>query len=125
MQYDVKTPAEYYERLDSDWRKERLLQVRDIIKKRCPDLTEGIEYKMLCFSRNGNSIFNLNAQRGYVSLYVGDVGKVKGSNELLRGFDVGKGCIRIKKSNSIENTGLEEFISRVIELWDEGRDTNC
>lgn len=125
MQYEVKTPSQYLENLDNDWRQERLKQVREMIKKHGPDLNEGIEYKMLSYDLNGKSIFNLNAQRAYVSLYVGTINKVKDAQELLSVFDTGKGCIRIKKKVEIQETGLEEFIKRTIELWKKGGNTDC
>ncbi len=32
MQYDVKTPAEYLELIEDDWRKEKIMSIREIIK---------------------------------------------------------------------------------------------
>ena len=125
MQYEVKTPSEYLEQLENDWRTEKLMQVREMIKKNGPDLTERIEYKMLSYAKNGKSIFNLNAQRAYVSLYVGTINKVADAQELLKDFDTGKGCIRIKKKVTVPETGLEEFIIRTIEIWEKGGDTDC
>ncbi|NBC24515.1 MAG: DUF1801 domain-containing protein [Bacteroidetes bacterium] len=125
MQYEAKTPSEYLNKLDSDWRKEQLEQVRQIIKNQGPELIEGIEYKMLCYKRGGKSIFHLNAQRNYVSLYVGTINKVENAEELLSAFSTGKGCIRIKKSVNLPETGLEEFIKRTIALWERGGDTDC
>jgi len=125
MQYDVKTPGEYFEKLETDWRKVKLEQVREMIKKHGPDLNEGIEYKMLSYGTSGKSIFNLNAQRAYVSLYVGTINKVDDAQELLKDFDTGKVCIRIKKSVEIDETGLEEFIRRTIELRKKGGNTDC
>jgi len=125
MQYEVKTPSDYLEKLDNDWRKDKLQQVREMIIKHGPNLKEGIEYKMLSYSINGKSIFNLNAQKLYVSLYVGTIGKVEHSKELLEEFDTGKGCIRIKKKIKIQETGFEEFIRKSIEIWKKGGDTDC
>jgi uncharacterized protein YdhG (YjbR/CyaY superfamily) len=125
MQYEVKTPSEYLEQLEDDWRKEKLIQVREMIKKNGPDLVEGIEYKMLSYAKSEKSIFNLNAQRAYLSLYVGTINKVEDAQELLKDFDTGKGCIRIKKKVTISETGLEEFIKRTIELWEKGGNTDC
>jgi uncharacterized protein YdhG (YjbR/CyaY superfamily) len=98
---------------------------RELIKKHGPDLTEGIEYKMLCYQYNEKTIFHLNAQRAYVSLYVGTIKKVENAEQLLKEFDKGKGCIRIKKSVKIGETGLEEFIQKTIELWEKGGNTDC
>ncbi|GAB5524151.1 MAG: hypothetical protein Roseis2KO_20230 [Roseivirga sp.] len=67
MEYDVNTPAEYLEALDEDWRKEKLLELRELIFEKAPDLNEGISYKMLCYKDERGVPFHLNAQRGYVS----------------------------------------------------------
>ncbi len=99
--------------------------VREMIKKHGPDLAERIEYKMLSYAKDEKSVFNLNAQRAYVSLYVGTINKVADAQELLKDFDTGKGCIRIKKKVSIPDTDLEVFIKRTIELWEKGGNTDC
>jgi len=125
MQYEVKSPSEYLDKLENDWRRDRLNQVREMIKKHGPDLNEGIQYKMLAYDLDGKSIFNLNAQRAYISLYVGTINKVDNAHELLKAFDTGKGCIRIKKRVEIQETGLEEFIKRTIALWKKGGNTAC
>jgi hypothetical protein len=47
MQYDVETPSEYLTALEEDWRKEKLLDIRDIIFSKAPEIVEIIECKML------------------------------------------------------------------------------
>ena len=125
MQYKVNTPEEYLDQLEDDWRKEKLEVVREMIKANGSELVEGIEYKMLGYGNGEKNIFHLNAQRAYVSLYVGDINKVANARELLGDFELGKGCIRIKKNQELEKTNLNAFISRVIDLWREGKDTDC
>ncbi len=125
MLYDVTTPDEYLEELESDWRKDKLEQVREMIKEQGPHLNEGIEYKMLSFRNSKQTIFHLNAQKAYVSLYVGDINKVENAKELLKDFDQGKGCIRIKKTVNISESGLEQFIKQTVELWETGGNTDC
>ena len=125
MQYDVKTPTEYFSALAEDWRKEKLLQLRNIIKAKAPDLEEGIEYKMLSYRDERGSIFHLNAQKNFVGLYVGNAKKVDKKNDLLKSLDVGKGCIRFKKSNVVADTRIDEFIEQAITLWKNGEDIGC
>ena len=125
MQYNVTTPIEYLSVLEDDWRKKVLLQIRDIIKDFSPKILEGIEYKMLRYGDEHSSIFHLNAQKNFVGLYVGSIGKIDESGELLQGLEKGKGCIRIKKSTDISKTRLDEFIRRAIEIWKSGGDTSC
>ncbi len=125
MLYDAKTPDEYLEQLEMDWRKDKLLELRAIIQKVAPDLEEGINYKMLSYSDQRGAAFHLNAQKGYVSFYVGDASKVDLSGELLKGLDVGKGCIRFKKSVNISETPFHKFVERAAKKWAEGEDIDC
>lgn len=125
MQYDAKNPKEYIKLLDNDWRKEKLLIVRQFILEYAPELEENIQYKMLCYGDNASKLFHLNAQKHYVSLYVGSIDKIDDSKELLTAFDYGKGCIRIKKSVDLYNSGLENFIKKSIDLWRASEDTTC
>lgn len=125
MQYDVKNSKEYLELLEDDWRKEKLLAIRQIILTYAPELEEVIRYKMLNYGQDDNYVFALNAQKHYVSLYVGTIDKVKNAETLLAGYNYGKGCIRVKKSIKIENTGLEPFIHKTVDMWRAGEDTAC
>lgn len=125
MQYDIKSPEEYIEVLEEDWRKEKLLAIRKMILDYAPELEEAIRYKMLNFGKNDEYIFALNAQKYYVSLYVGTIEKVENSKELLEGYNYGKGCIRIRKTIKMEETGLGDFIRKTIDMWREGEDTSC
>lgn len=125
MQYDVKSPEEYLAALEEDWRKDKLLQVRQFVLEYGPELEESIRYRMLAYGRDDEWVFGLNAQKGYVSLYVGDIDEIENANELLEPFNTGKGCIRIRKSVDIHSTGLEEFIQAAIGHWRDGRDISC
>lgn len=116
MQYEAKNTIDYLSKLEEDWRKDKLLKIREMIISHCPNIEEKIEYKMLCFAKGNQSIFHLNAQKNYVSLYVGDIEKVENSDSLLQDFKLGKGCIRIKKNNILSETKLDDFILEVIKL---------
>ncbi|WP_233880081.1 iron chaperone [Virgibacillus halodenitrificans] len=125
MQYEAKTSDEYLNLLEEDWRKEKLLTIRQMILKYAPELEEVIRYKMLNYGINDNYVFALNAQKHYVSLYVGTIDKVDDAETLLAGYNYGKGCIRVRKSIIIEDTGLKQFIHKTINMWREGEDISC
>ncbi|MFK7802135.1 MAG: iron chaperone [Anaerolineae bacterium] len=125
MQYEVKTPAEYMSALEDDWRRVKLEEIRGIIKSKAPDITEGINYKMLSYGEEDNIVFHLNAQKNYVSFYVGDTAKIDPTGELLEGINCGKGCLRFKKTLAISDTRLDEFIGKTLELWRAGEDVSC
>ncbi len=125
MQYDVTTPAEYIEALDQDWRKEKIEQLRSIIKTSAPLLKEGINYKMLSYADEKGVVFHLNAQKNHVGFYTGDAKKIDPDGVLLEGIDIGKGCVRFKKSNDIASTQIDVFIAKAITLRDQGENIGC
>jgi len=49
--------------LDADWRKEKLLEIRNLIKKHGPELEEGIKYGALAYAHKNGGGFALNAQK--------------------------------------------------------------
>ncbi|MEK5080631.1 DUF1801 domain-containing protein [Solibacillus sp. FSL W7-1436] len=125
MQYDAKDAGQYLEMLEDDWRKEKLLAIRQMILSYAPEFGESIRYKMLNFGKDEHYIFALNAQKHYVSLYVGTIEKIENAEALLTGYNYGKGCIRIKKTINMEETGLRDFIHKTIDMWRAGEDTDC
>ena len=125
MLSEAKTPSEYIDQLDDDWRRNKLLELRDVILKQSPQLEERIHYKMLGFGIGEEYVFHLNAQKAYVSLYVGNASKIDASGQLLHGLSVGKGCIRFKKTTEVAGTRIDEFIALAVKLWREGEDIDC
>jgi uncharacterized protein YdhG (YjbR/CyaY superfamily) len=125
MQYDAKTPAEYFDMLENDWRKEKLLELRKLIRKLGPELDEGIQYKMLSYSGSKGGAFALNAQKGSVNLYVGNAKKIDPDGSLLKGLDCGKGCIRFKRTVAVADTRIDEFIAQALSMWRKGEDFSC
>lgn len=125
MQYDVATPEDYIAGLAKDWRLEKLEHLRSIIAATAPHLKESIHYKMLGYSDDNGFVFHLNAQKHYVSLYVGDTKKLDPSGELLAGLNTGNGCIRFSKTASVDNSLIEQLIMQAIALWDQGENLDC
>lgn len=125
MQYNADTPQAYMDLLEDDWRRAKLEHIRALIQEKAPHLKEGIEYKMLQYADEKGSVFHLNAQKNYVGLYVGDIKKIDPNDELLKGIDKGKGCVRIKKTNMISDTDIGAFIERAITLRAQGTDIEC
>lgn len=125
MQYEVQTPADYLTTLEKDWRFDTLQALRTLINAKAPSLEEGINYKMLSYGDEQGVVFHLNAQKNYVSLYVGDIDKIDPAGELLAGLSCGKGCIRFKKSMSVADSRIDEFIEQTITLWEQGTDIDC
>lgn len=124
MQYDVETPAQYLQSLDDDWRRDKLDQIRSIIRSHGPELVEGIDYKMLSYRDDDDIVFGLNAQKHYVSFYVGDIQKIDPDGTLLNGLNVGKGCVRFTKTKPVSEN-VRKFIERAIDMSRRGEDIDC
>lgn len=125
MHYEAKTPDTYLDELADDWRKKTLLKLRETILRACPDVRECIHYKMLAFCLSEEFVFHLNAQRNYVSLYVGDASRIDPEGVLLQGLNVGKGCIRFSKSKAVEETRISEFIQLALAMKAKGESFGC
>ncbi len=97
MQYYVDTPDAYFAALEDDWRKERLLEVRGLMMDLVPGLEEGIGYKMLEYRLEEEVFAHLNAQKGYVGVYLGDLAQLDPDGKVIAGLDTGKSCVRLRK----------------------------
>ena len=76
VQYKANSPDAYLNEIDDDWRKERLLEIRQAIFELVPAVGEDIGYGMLRFAREGDVFCHLNAQKSFVRLYLGDVARL-------------------------------------------------
>ena len=45
--------------------------------------------------------------------------------QLLKGLDIGKGCIRFKKSDDIADEGIVLFVKKAVALWRNGTEFEC
>jgi hypothetical protein len=125
MIHKANTPSEYLEILQPDWRKETLLEIRSQILDHS-DMSEVMNWGMLGYKMAKQEPFiHLNAQRNYVSIYVGNIDKVPGAEELLSGYNRGKGCLRLTKTKSPKDAPVMEFIRRAIEFYRSGGNIDC
>lgn len=101
MIHEAANPEEYLSVLEDDWRKERLLEIRDVFLA-VPKAQEGMQYKMLHYSVGEASLGLLNAQKGYVAIYMDDLAALDPDSALRDGLDCGKSCVRVKKRSDME-----------------------
>ncbi|MDJ1016575.1 MAG: DUF1801 domain-containing protein [Paracoccaceae bacterium] len=101
MQYDAETPDAYLALLEDDWRKDRLLAIRDIFLREVEGLSEGIGYGMLRYERNGDVFGHLNAQKAYVGVYLGDLERIDPGGAIRAGMNCGKSCLRVRKRDGL------------------------
>ncbi len=122
--YDAATPKEYLQQLKQDWRRERLMELRDAIRRAAPDWEETISYRMMGFGPPQDPVLHLNAQKHFVGLYVGDIDKVDPEGALAGGIDRGKGCLRFKRHDAVTDE-IERFLERFVAMKRSGADRDC
>lgn len=125
MQHEASTPKEYLQVIENDWKKEKILYLRELILQTAPNIEESIDYKMLSYGNNDLKAIYLNAQKNFVGLYVGDIARIDPKGELLKGVDCGKGCVRIKKRVDVTAENFKKVIENTIELWRKNVDLKC
>lgn len=125
MQYDANTPQNYLDQLEEDWRRDKLFDLRQMILEAAPEVDEHIHYKMLGYGQNDNWLCHLNAQKHYVSLYLGNIQALDPDGSLTTGLNMGKGCIRISKSLKISDTQILELLERAVVRWQKGEASGC
>lgn len=120
VSYTANSPNAYLADLEEDWRKDKLLAIRQLAFRLSPeDWVECTNYGMLGYGPKDDPIMHLNAQKGYVALYVGDVERIDPGRKLLGGVNCGKGCVRFKKKDEI-GENVEKFLSAYMELKRKG-----
>lgn len=148
MQIHAKTPEEYLEQIPED-RKEAVSALRKVILANLPEgFAEVIGYGMIGYvvphslypkgyhadPKLPLPFINLASQKNYIALY--HMG-VYGNKELLGWFteeyskqtgnkpDMGKGCVRFKKTGNIPYKLIGELVSKVsVKEWISAYETN-
>lgn len=113
MIHEAATPKEYLDRLLDDWRKSRLLAIRELLLA-APNTSETMRYKMLGYDIGEKHLAVLNAQKGYVSLYMDPLADLDPDGSLLDGMDYGRSCLRVKKTTELAR--VEALIQNRIQL---------
>ncbi|MDD9921437.1 MAG: DUF1801 domain-containing protein [Boseongicola sp.] len=112
MIHDASTPEEYRQVLDDDWRKEKLLQVRQMMLD--AGATEAMGYGMLRYTIDDGILAHLNAQKGYVAVYLGELERIDPGAKIRGKADCGKTCLRLKKRS--DPAMVESLIRQKIKL---------
>lgn len=105
MLHEATTPQEYLDSLTNGWRKDRLLEIRKLLLA-LPGSTECLRYRMLGYDLKGKHLAVLNAQKGYVSLYMDPLSELDPNGTLLEGLDHGRSCLRVKKRTDMRKVKI-------------------
>ncbi|GAA3573163.1 DUF1801 domain-containing protein [Snuella lapsa] len=141
MQYDANSPEDYIKQLPED-RKEPITRLRQTIKESLPDgFEEGINYSMIgfyvphsvypygyhCDNKQPLPFINLASQKHYIALYHMGIYadktllqwfKTAYSKQCSYKLDMGKSCIRFKKTDAIPYELIGELCTKMsVDDW--------
>lgn len=125
----AKTPQEYIDLIDEP-RKSEIIKLDKLIQKTVPNLEPFIISGMIGYgkyryktksNREGDwCVIALASQKNYISVYVcavdGDQYVAEKYKNQLPKADIGKSCIRFKKTEDIDLDVLEEIIKKADKL---------
>ncbi|MFZ0159922.1 MAG: DUF1801 domain-containing protein [Kineosporiaceae bacterium] len=107
MQSTAVTVDEYLATVPND-RLEALNRVRDLCLNGLAGYTEGMQYGMPSYSRNGVVEVAFNSQKHYISVYILNKDVLDPHRDQLK--DAGRGCIRYRRPDQIDFGLLEQLI---------------
>jgi uncharacterized protein YdhG (YjbR/CyaY superfamily) len=102
------TVDEYIAAAAPEWQVE-LHRLRGLIRKAVPKAVESVQYNLPFYEYHG-LLCSFAAQKNYFSFYVLNGAVVDEHRDLLRGFDVGKGCIRFKRPGELPNATIRALL---------------
>ncbi len=128
----AKTPDEYINLIEDPERKSEIIKldnlIRSVVPKYKPYILSGMlaygsyHYKGKSGSEGDWMIIGLASQKNYISIYVcateGKEYLAERYKSKLPKADIGKSCIRIKKSSDIDLEVLRELIKKASEVTD-------
>ncbi|MDM7862094.1 DUF1801 domain-containing protein [Alteromonas sp. ASW11-36] len=124
MQHNCESPQAYMASLDQDWRKALIEDISASIRSLAPDSVPFIKYGMLAFGTpeaavqvDGDAICCMNAQKNYVSVYVGDVKRVDPTGAVFQTFDCGRSCVRIKRTKAAQTDTIQQLLVATVDDW--------
>ena len=108
MKREVDTPQAYRNDV-SGAQREMLETIRKVIFEVAPKTDEVIQHGMLGYP----GLANLGAQKHHVALYVMPEVLARHRNRFL-GVDCGKSCLRFRRPEQIDPSGLRELLDDVL-----------
>ncbi len=96
MRIDAATCEAYYEALPEE-RRDALLQVRDLVKRAFPRVSEQLANGLPTFHLDGTAFCAIGNQKSFMALYVMHHDLLVAFNKDLKAYDRGRSCIRFRR----------------------------
>ena len=117
MQSKVTTIDAYLDEAPAE-RRAALERLRALAHAIHPGVDECIDYGMPVFKRDGVMRVAFASQKNYIALYGLGADTIERHRAALKGADLGKGCVRYRKPDTIDFALVETMM---IEARDSGR----
>ena len=109
MQSKAADVAAYIEEAPPD-RQTALARLRTLCLETLSGYEERMEYGMPVYARNGVGEVSFASQKQYISLYIPKMEVLDAHRDLLKGINMGKGCIRYRKPEQIDFDVVEKLL---------------
>lgn len=96
MRIDATTCEAYFAALPED-RRAALMQVRRLITRAFPHVTEDLRHGLPTYSLDGTAFCALGNQKSFMALYIMHHDLLDAFNKDLKAYDHGRSCIRFRR----------------------------
>lgn len=87
---------DYFQNL-AEFRKKELSKLRHLVHSIYPDIIENMDYKLPTYIHNKHTLCAMASQKNYMALYIMPHDLLDHFKEELKGYNLGKSCIRFKE----------------------------
>ena len=105
--------------------RERLNQMREIVRRRAPEATESISYQMPGYKLHGQPLVYFAAFKNHLGLYAANGTTVAANPELLEGYETSKGTIRLPLDKPLPVELIEKLVKIRLEENEAGARANA
>jgi uncharacterized protein YdhG (YjbR/CyaY superfamily) len=109
MQSDAANVDDYLREVPEE-RVDALTQLRGDCRKLLDGFEESMQYGMPTYAKDGEAQFAFASQRQYIAVYVMRHDVLNQHRDKLAGLNVGKSCIRYRKSEQIDHELLRTML---------------
>ena len=110
MQSEAKDVTAYIREAPQD-RRECLARLREFCLEILKGYEEGMDYGLPCYKKDGVAEVSFGSQKNYISLYILKEAVLSANRGLLKGLNVGKGCIRYSKPGRIDFSVVKKLLT--------------
>lgn len=108
----MNSVQEYIESLPEK-RKERILQIRNLILSLYPEIEENMKYRMPTYTTSTGWV-SVASQKSYISLYTCNASHIKRFKERYPEIKTGKGCINFRDNDSFPLEEIGEVLKKAV-----------